>query len=63
MDGLQTLDENIADNGGYKESLLAYRNYVKTNGAEPLLEGLEELTSEQLFTLSFANVSRNKLLR
>jgi len=57
-DGSITLSENIADNGGFKQALLAYRNFISRNGKEQLLGGYEHLSSEQLFTIAFANVSR-----
>ncbi|XKL62695.1 hypothetical protein PGB90_002528 [Kerria lacca] len=54
-DGLLTLPENIADNGGFKEALLAYRKYL-ANNEEPLLPNFENFTHEQLYTLGFASV-------
>jgi len=51
------LDENIADNGGLREALWAYRKFVNDNGEEPNLPGLEQYSSEQIFYLAYANVS------
>jgi predicted metalloendopeptidase len=57
VNGRLTLGENIADNGGLVESFSAYRRYRERNGPEGLLPGLEAFSEEQLFFLSFANVS------
>jgi hypothetical protein len=57
VNGRLTLGENIADNGGILESLRAYRKYRQRHGPEALLPGLEAFSEEQLFFLSFANVS------
>lgn len=58
VNGKLTLDENIADNGGLRESLWAYRKYVAEHGEEPKLPGLEEYSNEQLYYLAYANVSK-----
>jgi predicted metalloendopeptidase len=58
VDSKRTLGENIADNGGLREAILAYREYTVRKGREPKLPGLEQLTHEQLFFLTFANVSK-----
>jgi len=56
IDGLQTLGENIADNGGIRQSFRAYRRWVKRQGREEeLLPGLN-LSGNQLFFLQFAQV-------
>jgi len=57
-----TLDENIADNGGLREALLAYRKFVDDFGEEPKLPGFEQYSNEQMYYLAFANVSRYKCL-
>jgi len=56
VNGRLTLGENIADNGGLRESLRAYRRYRQRNGSEARLPGLESFSEEQLFFLSFAHV-------
>ncbi|XP_062556041.1 neprilysin-like [Armigeres subalbatus] len=56
IDGLQTLGENIADNGGVREAFEAYKIYQKHNGKEPLLPGFEDFTHEQLFFISYGNL-------
>jgi len=64
VNGNLTLGENIADNGGLRESFHAYRTWVNRtvkdggNGGkeEPNLPGLPDLTPNQLFFLSFATV-------
>lgn len=64
LNGKNTLGENIADNGGVRESFEAY---VSLGLKEPSLPGLTNYTNEQLFFISYANtwcsVTRNEKLR
>ncbi|XP_063858887.1 neprilysin-1-like isoform X1 [Scylla paramamosain] len=55
VSGVQTLGENIADNGGIREAFHAYKMYVNRYGEEPRLPGLEEFSPDHIFYLSFAN--------
>jgi len=58
INGKITVGENIADNGGLRESFRAYRKYIERLGHEEArLPGLEILTPNQLFFISYANVS------
>uniref|UniRef100_A0A0K0EUX1 Phosphate-regulating neutral endopeptidase (inferred by orthology to a human protein) n=1 Tax=Strongyloides venezuelensis TaxID=75913 RepID=A0A0K0EUX1_STRVS len=54
VNGLLTLTENIADNGGLKIAHRAYMKYLQSiGGEEPKVPGFENFTSEQLFFISF----------
>ncbi|XP_068727130.1 endothelin-converting enzyme 1-like [Montipora capricornis] len=53
INGNQTLNENIADNGGIKLAFDAYKTLVEREGTEGALPGLG-LTEEQLFFVGFA---------
>ncbi|XP_072047613.1 endothelin-converting enzyme homolog [Amphiura filiformis] len=53
LNGIQTQGENIADNGGLKESLKAYKDNEYSTIKLP---GFEKYSPEQLFFLSFAQV-------
>ncbi|KAL1131079.1 hypothetical protein AAG570_012316 [Ranatra chinensis] len=57
LNGTLTLAENIADNGGVREALHAYRAHLsKRSRPEPKLPPFTNFTNEQLFFLAFANV-------
>lgn len=55
LSGINTLGENIADNGGIRQAYEAYMAWVKDNGEELPLPGLK-LNHQQLFFLNFAQV-------
>ncbi|XP_043262154.1 neprilysin-1-like isoform X2 [Colletes gigas] len=55
INGKMTQGENIADNGGLKQSFRAYKKWVSTHGEEPLLPGVN-LTHDQLFFLNYAQI-------
>lgn len=57
LNGITTLGENIADNGGLKESFMAYRKWVATKGGkeEPKLPGLP-YTANQLYFVNAAQI-------
>ncbi|KAG5682753.1 hypothetical protein PVAND_012086 [Polypedilum vanderplanki] len=55
MNGRMTQGENIADNGGLKQSFRAYKKWVAIHGEEPALPGLN-LTHDQLFFLNYAQI-------
>lgn len=57
LDGKRTLGENIADNGGVREALAALKKHLRKTGAEAKLPGFEGYTSEQMFFMSYGNVS------
>jgi predicted metalloendopeptidase len=55
VNGILTQGENIADNGGIKQALSAYRAYLAKQGhEEKRLPGFERYTNEQLFFISYA---------
>ncbi|CAC5418805.1 MMEL1 [Mytilus coruscus] len=55
VNGINTLGENIADNGGLKQSFRAYKRWVEENGEEKQLPGLK-YNHDQLFFIGFAQV-------
>lgn len=57
--GLQTLGENIADNGGMKASFRAYQRWASLHGEEPKLPNLR-YSQDQLFFISYATLSCSK---
>ena len=64
VNGTLTLDENIADNVGLHVALRAYKRLLHDGQLElpKKLLGLEKLSSEQLFFLSYASVRETVFL-
>jgi endothelin-converting enzyme/membrane metallo-endopeptidase-like protein 1 len=58
---MNTVGENIADNGGLRESFKAYELYVKKHGEPQRLPYVSQYSPEQVFFLSYANVSHFKI--
>ncbi|KAK9870256.1 hypothetical protein WA026_006342 [Henosepilachna vigintioctopunctata] len=56
VNGKKTLGENIADNGGLSHSFVAYKNFKKRVGSEPMLPGFEDFTLDQLFFIAFGSI-------
>ncbi|XP_014258696.1 neprilysin-1-like [Cimex lectularius] len=56
INGRMTQGENIADNGGLKQSFRAYKKWVAQNGEEKRLPGMEDLSHDQLFFLNYAQI-------
>lgn len=56
LNGVLTQGENVADNGGLRESFRAYKNSVAELGPEAKLPGLTQFTPEQLFFVGYAQV-------
>jgi predicted metalloendopeptidase len=67
LNGLNTLGENIADNGGLRGAYDAYQTKVAKKVDAGLLPGFEDFTLDQLFFISYANnwcsLIRNEKLR
>ncbi|XP_055958236.1 neprilysin [Patella vulgata] len=55
LNGINTQGENIADNGGLKQSYRAYQTLIETMGDEPRLPGLK-YNNKQLFFINFAQI-------
>lgn len=55
INGELSLSENIADNGGIRLAYWGYKDWVKKNGAELQLPGLN-MTNDQLLFVSFAQM-------
>jgi len=56
LKGKQNQGENIADNGGIKESYMAYTQWVSENKEESPLPGFESMTPRQMFWVSWGQV-------
>ncbi|PSN34745.1 Neprilysin-11 [Blattella germanica] len=56
INGINTQGENIADNGGLREALRAYRKFRSRQRHEHTLPGLAQYSPEQLFFLGFAHM-------
>ncbi|KAL1920558.1 uncharacterized protein VTP21DRAFT_935 [Calcarisporiella thermophila] len=52
LDGLNTLSEDIADNGGILQAYLAWKKNLQSNRQDKLLPGLDYYTPEQLFFIA-----------
>jgi predicted metalloendopeptidase len=55
LNGPTNQGENIADNGGLRQALKAYKAHIQESGAEGSLPGLEQFSWEQIFFLSAAS--------
>ena len=56
MNGRLSCGENIADNGGVKMAYKAFRRHLAKHPKTKALPGLQHLSDDQLFFVSFAKV-------
>ncbi|CAF4099298.1 unnamed protein product [Rotaria sordida] len=62
LNGFQTQGENIADNGGLKESFYAYQNWARTHpNMDKKLPGLSNYSAEQMFFINYAQIWCSKM--
>lgn len=61
LNGERTLDENIADHIGFKQSYLAYRKYLKDNVSSELILPNLNYTNDQMYWMSLAIMSCMKM--
>ncbi|XP_060562694.1 endothelin-converting enzyme homolog isoform X1 [Ruditapes philippinarum] len=59
INGEQTLEENIADNGGLRAANIAYELWLNEHGTEEPIPGVT-LTNRQIFYVSFAQLYCSK---
>uniref|UniRef100_A0A0K0E662 Neprilysin n=1 Tax=Strongyloides stercoralis TaxID=6248 RepID=A0A0K0E662_STRER len=56
VNGKLTIGENIADNGGVKETYLAYKKSIAgLENEQPRLPGLQHMSNDKIFFLSYAH--------
>uniref|UniRef100_A0A0K0FDW3 Phosphate-regulating neutral endopeptidase (inferred by orthology to a human protein) n=1 Tax=Strongyloides venezuelensis TaxID=75913 RepID=A0A0K0FDW3_STRVS len=56
VNGKLTIGENIADNGGVKETYLAYKKSIAgLEDKQPRLPGLQHMSNDKIFFLSYAH--------
>jgi len=55
---VNTVGENIADNGGLREASKALEKHVQRHGQLERLPYVSQYSPQQLFFLSYANVSQ-----
>uniref|UniRef100_A0A0N4ZHP9 Neprilysin n=1 Tax=Parastrongyloides trichosuri TaxID=131310 RepID=A0A0N4ZHP9_PARTI len=56
VNGKLTIGENIADNGGVKETYLAYKKSIAgEEDKQPRLPGLQDMSNDKIFFLSYAH--------
>ncbi|OWF45829.1 Neprilysin [Mizuhopecten yessoensis] len=59
LNGINTQGENIADNGGLKQSYRAYRDWIKQRGREEAQLPGVSYNHNQLFFINFAQISKS----
>lgn len=57
LDGEITKNENIADSVGVEVAFAAFQKRKMMAGPQPKLPGLPDISDEELFFLSYVNVS------
>jgi len=57
LNGNLTLGENIADNGGIHQAFSVWKKVRSDKNNQLLLPGMDDYSTDQLFFLSYANVS------